>query len=269
MIEKIKYINHLNEELSFGELGIYANQSDIHDFAWGVVSQNEKISSFVKGIQEKGLPIVISESADTMAVRNTISEITEKDVLAVKPGRLVIGDYYMYCYVTGSTKEGYLNGDCIFNLKIATDRPYWIKETISSFAYGQGEAGTDMDYESDFDYDYSSNLLSSQLVNGNFVPTNFKMQIYGPATNPAVTIGGHTYKVNKSVETNQYLIIDSIEKTIELIKQDGTKENCFNKRDKESYIFEKMPIGISNVSTSAAFNFDITLLEERSEPKWI
>ena len=70
-----------------------------------------------------------------------------------------------------------------------------------------------------------------------------------------------------NVETNEFLTIDSVLKTIVLTKRDGSTENCFNYRNKDSYIFEKIPSGTSNIS-SGNFNFEITLLEERSEPKW-
>ena len=106
-------------------------------------------------------------------------------------------------------------------------------------------------------------------MNPNFVSSNFKMNKYGAISNPEIIIAGHVYSVNKTVESNQYLTIDSVEKTVTLTDSIGTTENCFNLRNKDSYVFEKIPAGISNVSTNGEFKFDITLLEERGVPKWI
>ena len=45
--------------------------------------------------------------------------------------------------------------------------------------------------------------------------------------------------------------------------------NLFNVRGRDFYIFEKIPTGILNVSWSGSFGFDLNLLSERGEPKWI
>ena len=64
------------------------------------------------------------------------------------------------------------------------------------------------------------------------------------------------------------IITSIIRRTIVKTLADGSKVNCFNKRNRASYIFEKMPVGTSKVSASSGFKFDVVLLEERGEPKW-
>ncbi len=272
MIEKARYVNHMNEDIEFGANGIYINENDLHDFAWTATSKNDKISSFNMGIVKKSLPVVFAcgNEADGTAIRNRLFEVCEKDVLSLKHGKLYIGDYYMRCYVTGSkiSKYTYNKMYAKVTLTIQTDYPAWIKENVTNFNYGSGSEGDNLDYENDFDMDYTSNMLGKQLTNTDFVASNFEMLIYGPVEQPSVVIGGHEYSVACSVEKNEYLTIDSIKKTVTLTKQDGTEVNCFNLRDRDSYIFEKVPVGVSSVSTSGAFKFDIVLLEERSVPKW-
>jgi len=92
--------------------------------------------------------------------------------------------------------------------------------------------------------------------------------IYGACENPGITVAGHLYEVAASVAANEYLTIDSVNKTVVLTHTDGTTENCFNLRNRDSYIFEKMPVGLSEIAVNGDFKFDIVLLEERSEPKW-
>ena len=74
--------------------------------------------------------------------------------------------------------------------------------------------------------------------------------------------------IKAEVSSGEYLVIDSSEKTIMLVKGSGEKVNCFNKRSRDSYVFEKIPVGANTVSWEGEFGFDVTLLEERSEPKW-
>ena len=268
MIEKVQYINHLNEIIDFGKEGIFVDKSDIHDFSWDVVSKNNRISSFKKGIQSRKLPVKV-KSADSASIRNSIFEVCEKDVLAVKPGKLIVGNYYMTCYITESKKSEYLDEQYMkATLTVKTDMPYWIKETIFAFDSSSLSAGKNLDYNNDFAYDYTSNMLTSQIINPNFVASNFKMKIFGVAQSPELYIGGHEYSVSVDISANEYLTIDSTEKTILLTKADGSTVNCFNLRNKDSYIFEKIQPGASFVSTSAEFRFEVTLLEERSEPKW-
>ena len=272
MLEKIKYVNYLGEEILFGENGIYANANDLHDFSWNINSQNNKISSFKKGITKKLLPITIKKRSEEEGIkaRNDLFEICEKDVLNNKKGRLYFGDYYLNCFVTDSRASDYLYHDAysVFTLTIQTDYPYWIKEIKQTFGT-VNTLGKNLDYNNDFPYDYSSNLLNAKLMNSDFVATSFKMKIIGPAVNPKVTIGSNEYQVNVTLGSNEYVEIDSIEKTIKHIKANGSVVNAFNKRNKDSYIFEKIPSGSSNISISGNFTVIVTLLEERGVPKWI
>lgn len=273
MLEQLKYINHMNETLEFGKNKLFVNENDLHDFAWKVTSKNDRISGFKKGIVPKTIPIIIKCDAEKEGIelKNKLFEVFEKDVLAVKHGKFIIGDYYLKCFVIESSKTDYLINKSYLKItvKISTDFPYWIKETTTTFNYGSGEAGTNLDFNRDFPYDYTSNLVGKALKNSNFVESNFKIIIYGIAESPRVTIGGHAYEVNTSIGASEYLTIDSVEKTIVLTHSDGTKENCFKDRNKDSYIFQKIPPNSSEVSSSGNFKFDVVLLEERGEPKWI
>lgn len=274
MLEQLKYINHMNEVLEFGKGKLFVNSNDLRDFAWSITSKNDRISGFKKGIVSKSIPIILKcdTKEEGIALKNRLFEVFEKDVLAVKHGKIIIGDYYLKCFVTESKKSDYLiHGSYMkVTLKISTDFPYWIKETSSTFNYGDGGVdGLDLDFKRDFPFDYTSNLLGKQLNNTNFVPSNFRINIYGVCKNPKITIGGHVYEVAATIGANEYLTIDSANKTIFLTHSDGSMENCFNFRNRDSYIFEKIPSGMSNVSANGDFSFDIVLLEERGEPRWI
>jgi hypothetical protein len=263
----------MNEVLEFGKGGLFVNENDLRNFVWEITSKNDRISGFRKGIVAKTVPITLKcdSEEEGIALKNKLFEIFEKDVLAVKHGKIIIGDYYLKCYVTESAKSEYLihGSHMKITVKVSTDFPYWVKETASTFNYGQGVTRSQLDFNRDFSYDFTSNLIGKQLHNTNFVATNFKINIYGACENPRITIAGHNYEVFASVGANEYLTIDSVNKTIILTHADGTTENCFNKRNRDSYIFEKIPSGRCNVSANGVFKFDVVLLEERGEPRWI
>lgn len=273
MLEKLQYVNHENETFDFGSNGVYVQTDDLHDYAWNVTKKNDRITSIAYTTTTKKLVAVIkcSTEADGIAKRNNLLEITEKDVLALQYGRIIIGDYYMRCYVTASAKTDYLISKqyMIATLTITTDLPYWVKETTFNFTdQDDGTTSGGLDYPFDYPHDYHNSVANKIIKNTGFMPTNFRMIINGACINPAVYVGGHLYQVYCTVEDDQYLTIDSVNKTVMLTSKDGTETNVFNSRNKESYVFEKIPAGQNAVSWSGDFNFSIVLLEERSEPKW-
>lgn len=273
MIEKVIYRNHLGEEFRFGENGVYMNAGGLRDYSWKVVQKNNRISKLEKGVTSKQLNVVIiaPTEAEGIDIRNKMFEIMEKDVLAMKAGHLIVGDHKLECFVTGSTKSKYLTTEryMLVKLTIQTDNPNWIMENVYSFFSDATTTGyAYLDYNFDYPIDYMSAINPRLLNNSGFTETNFKLIIYGYCENPAVTIGNHTYQVNCTVKDGEKLVIDSSRKTVVLIGKNRAETNVFNKRNRSSYIFEKIPAGEVGISFDGTFDFDVILKDERSEPKW-
>ena len=274
MFEQLKYINHMGEVYEFGHDGIYVNMNDLRDYEWNVLKQGERIGGFDRKITKKKLPVVILQKSveAERAAQNKLYEVTEKDVIAEKYGKVVIGDYYMRGYITKSQKSDYMRlGRYVsYTLTLTTDFPVWIKETKHVFRKTSASAGgKNLDYPFDFPFDFKSTIGSSQFNNASIAASNFRMIIYGACVDPEIKIGGHVYKVNGKVEANEYLTIDSVTREIYLTKNDGTRVNRFDDRYRRSYIFEPIPAGIAYVSWEGDFGLDLILYDERSEPKWI
>ena len=270
--ERLKYINHLGQVIDFGVDGFFVNANDMRDYEWEVKTKGDKITGFKRGMTSKTLPVVVfsENEQDAINKKNRLFEEVEKDVLANRAGKIVIGDYYYKCFVVESSKANYVKDKRFakFGLGLVSDEPYWVKETKHSFRKIEADDEDNLDYPYDYPYDYYSGSSSQRIVNSFFAPVGFKMVIYGAVNNPTIVIGGHSYKVNTTVSIGEYLTIDSKEKTIVLTKVSGEKVNKYNDRGRASYIFEPIPNGSSAVTWVGSFGFDITLLEERSEPKW-
>lgn len=274
MLEKFIYKNSSNEVLEFGKDFLFVNENDLRDFAWDITSKNDKISGFKKGIVQKTIPVILkcNTEAEGLQLRNRLFEVFEKDILAEKHGKIQIGDYYLRCYITGSKKTEYLvnMNYMLVTLTVQTDKPQWVKETTTVYSINTEDAGQHLDYSYDFPYDFKNTLSNGQINNTGLTPSNFILTIFGQTQSPILFISGHKYAVDVLVNSGEYLTINSVDKTIILTKSNGEQVNCFNARDKDSYIFEKIPVGV-NIATTAnqQIYFNITLLEERSEPKWI
>lgn len=275
MLEQLKYINHQNEAFEFGKDGIFVNTNDLHDYEWSVTKQGNKISSLDRSGTIKRLPIIILTPTEASGInaRNKLTSVIEKDAVAMQYGKIVIGDYYLRCFVVKSEKQNYqyTKRYITVNLTLDTDLPYWIKET--TFAFKPDSAGSTndpyLDFAFDYPIDYASGTSGGEINNTGLADSNFRMYIYGACANPAVYVGNHSYQVNCTVDVGEYLTIDSTTKQIYITAVDGTTTNAFNARSRESYVFQKIPVGNMNVAKNGDFGVDIVLMDERSEPKWI
>lgn len=277
MLEKLTYQNHLNETFDFGKDGIYVNCGELHNYAWSVDKRNNRISALRRDVvTTRKLPVIIicQDEAAAIAARNKLFETVEKDVLAGEYGKIILNGYYFRCFVTQSKKKDYLKAGSRYiqlDLVLTTDRPVWVKDIDNFFAYETGQSkalwrvGYPMDYKR---LDYMPNAIRQWLTNNSIAPSNFTMTIYGEASLPEVVIGGHSYKLNATIGAGEYAVIDSTRKTITLHKAGGAVENIFSARDRDSYIFQPIPTGKSELILAGEYYVKIVLHDERSEPPW-
>ena len=273
MLEKFTYTNNLGETLEFGKDCLFVNENDLRDFAWDIINKNDRISGFKKGIVSKTIPIIIKcdYEAEGVALRNRLFEVFEKDVIAKKHGKIHIGNYYLQCYITGTKKAQYLTNRnyMVVSATVRTDIPDWVKETTIERKMPSLDSTGFLDYPYDYQFDFQNQFVNTSIINDGLVPSNFILKIEGFVNNPSLYIGGHKYSVNTTVNDGEILVIDSLNKTI-VLNKDGVLVNCFKDRNKYSYIFEKIPTGVSTISSpDEQLKFSLTLFEERSEPKWI
>lgn len=260
------YINCINKEIQFSKDYIVTDASDLFKHKWTYDTKYSRITKYKKEIDN--FKIVISMPINKV---DELQEILDKDVKEERKGRFYCGNYYMKCMCIESSLKSYSKPSkrVEIQLTFVSDDFTWKAEKLYSFRGTEISKGKNMDFESDFDFDFASNVRNQNINNSNYVSSNFNMIIYGPVTAPEIVIAGHKYAVNVNLEKQEYISINSVEKTIIMTQADGNQRNCFDLRNRESYIFEKIPTGVSKVATSTTFDFDILLYEERGEPKWI
>lgn len=277
MLDKFTYTNHLGEVIKFGDFPYFANQSDLRDYEW---KHDTDITRFERGTVTKTLKVYLVGTEETaLKAKDTLYEIIEKDVLAMKKGTFTIGDYKMNAFVYGSKKTNYLTSKNLLalDLMVVTDTPQWKAEKNIPFTantelevveYGRNYTG---DLKSrGYNYGYSYSRLNAKVNNDSFYKCGFRILIDGPVTNPTITIGENLYRVDVTVEKDDKLeiISDGTTKTITLHKNGNRKEDCFAKRYKKQSVFAKIETGVHQVVWDNSFSFNVTLLIERSEPKW-
>lgn len=275
MLDKFIFENHLGKRFDGLKNRVFLNYSDLRDYSWSYDTINSRISRFYRPTTSRKIPLVICCNSDEEAVKikNELLELTEADIEARLPGKVYIGDYYTKGYITASKKSEYLVSKrmCKVELTLTSDDPAWYHDETHVFLPGNGGvigAGQGTDYPYDYKYDYALSLIGRSIVCESVGDSAFQLRIYGEAINPAVVIGGHVYAINGTIGKGESLLIDSMSKKITLTTATGGKVNWFSKRGRDSYIFKPIPAGMSTVSSAGTFGFDLTVIEQRSEPKW-
>ena len=273
----LRYINSKGGELNLTQWPYMYSSGDLYDFMWDcnlISGTSNRITEFYKSPVEK--PIKISITADTREefakAVDHLFETVEVDVINLTPGKLYIGDMYIRCYIRGIKKADFNMGvEFMFSeLSVLFENQFWITEIKKTF-YPVGSVSEHpyLDYDYDYDYDYTPSITQSDYINlEHYAPCNFQLKIYGPAIDPSVTIGGVIRQVYTTLEEGQYLLIDSRDKTVKRVLNDGSVLNEFdNRRRKPKSIFEPIMPGLNEIIWDAV-GFDLTLFVERSEPRW-
>lgn len=266
-----------------------------------------EIEYFKKGPKSYSLVIAFSgTNEEKRMLLNTFCDITEYDVQNKTPGKLYVDDYYINCFVVGSKTEPAEESAWVERtLDVLCPNPFWILENTYTFLpeknipdpnilypvitgdiytgipLDNGAVIPDFDFDFvrpsdkkieyplfDLPFDYKRETGTRKINNTAYIPGNFVMTIYGYAVNPVIIIGGHTYQVYATIYEGERLVIDSRKKTVVKIGRFGEMTNLYNARNKVQSVFEKIPPGESALSWEGNFGVDLTIYDERSEPKW-
>lgn len=271
----IRYANSEGVEVILNKEPYKVLMSDLTDYDNVEIESNGKIVGFIKEIAERKLNIdIISSSKETtQELCNKLNEVFEKDIYNDIAGKIYIDDYYMRCFIKSCKKSKRGNGVIrSYEYTLITDYPFWIKETTYQYLAEPPEAVKYTDLENgimfpEFPFDFAPVRGEKILENPSFTDSNFIIIIYGFAESPQVSIAGHPYRVETTVYEGERLVIDSKKGTVKKIGRLGEVVDCYNARQKDYSVFQKIPPGLNVFQWSGGFGIDITLFDERSEPK--
>lgn len=275
----VKYINSLGAELNLNDGAYFVNDNDLRNFAWGYTVTNRPsgqggtVKAFTRYAVEKSMNIAIRGTAEQFKERmNRLLSLTEPDIYSKSPGRLYLDAQYIVCYMSISSEIRKYSRKANFAekaLKILAVEPFWHLETKHIFTPGaDAELPGGMKYNLRFPYRFGTGY-SNQIVNNlHYVDTPAIITVYGPVENPVLYIAGNQYAVTITLAESERIEINQLARTIEKIDISGTRYNLFDQRDKVHDIFKPVPPGQVSVQYSGDWRFDVTLIQQRSEPLW-
>lgn len=284
-MEKVYYYDHSgNLQFTFNDptAKVYVGlESDLKDWEISYENPYGRIKDFRRSKQSYTLPIVLP--TDSTEVRDNLIDIFTADMLAEKPGKLVINGWELECYITQAKHDWVRNLDRIITFTVTPTYPVWLKKTTYNFdgiIGGGGGTGENLgrDYtetytetvgKRGYNYGYSVTSANDGVVRLNGEGNGFIITLYGPAPGGGIIyLNGYPINVYRSLASNEIMVITSNggEKTIKVYQPDGTEEDAFNDRDKEQTPF--ISIGSYTEITYGQVKFDFTAIERRSEPAW-
>lgn len=269
-MHNLKYVNNKNEIIDFNAISVVMDLAEIFSHEWQEEKLYDKIISFKKKMSPYQIPIFLKGS-DAYENAEKILNIIEKDIESKTPGTLKYGEWYISGYFTSKKTTGFYKSSNSIRLTLGfvTDSDKWCREYKYTYRINDDaieERG--LGYAYGYPYDFLSSINTQNAYNYSDVESDCILQIYGPVVDPKITIGDNIYKVCTEVHRNEHLIINTKKKTIIRTTSKGVQINEYAKRSLENYIFQKIQSGMSIVSVAPNCNFDIIVIEERSEPQW-
>lgn len=265
-----KYTNSIGREFTFGPgTGVYVDKHGLANYKWTVKSVSNRISSLTRTVRD--IPIDLLFAKCDPETRNRFIEIVEHDARTDRCGKLEFNGWTLDGVFSASSPSDYGIGRKVMrrSMVFTAQSKMWYRGTQIDFMPSEAVAAAGKSYPHGYAYDYAPTIVTSSIEVPGTLPAAWKMVVFGPATNPAVTIAGRTRRVNVEVESGGYLVVDAVRKTVLLVGPQGDFTNVFSRQDTSSYLFEGIPAGVSPVTWDNSFGWSIDLIEERSEPPWI
>lgn len=271
------YENSRGEVLRLDEAPWILIGGDVFDAKWQLVTapraigEGERLLRGRRPCDERTLEIaVVAQSAGELAERlEQMSDILEYDLHRAKAGRLWISGRYLSCWCRASAKE--LSCDfpmmARLTLKVYPQMPVWCAERKYRFSPNSGEESGHR-YPYRYPYRYGTGRRSLTLVNRSTAPAPMRIVFYGPVINPRVLVGAIDIGIDVTLESGEYAVVDQLTREVYSVSRSGVRSNCFDSRRKTGMTFESAPPGSSTVQLVSGEMMDITLIEQRSEPRW-
>lgn len=232
------------------------------------LDQGVRVAGFTRDAgQYKSELLFFGPKEEQAELVNDLHDNFEGDTRRNRPGRLIVEDQYLECFVI-SVDARYKDGCTTDSIQIYAPYPFWRQEQVISLAPSTEHTSGFLDFPFDFPFDFTAPTTGHRIVKSDFpFDSEYKMVIYGLAVNPRIVVNGYAYVLYSTVPAGAYVIIDSRAKTIMMYNTDGTNTNLFNFRNKTNSIFRKIPAGNLEISWDSSYGVDLTIYRERSEPK--
>ena len=280
-----KYISSRGVEFDLLTNDRFITECNAFDYEYSPVTFGKRYGAKVYGFEMpmkeiKAVIYVFGENRKEQI--NELFAAFDYDVANMQPGMIVCNDYSIPAFSV-SASEGTNNTSSLLwdsvTRTLLCPYPFWSKQT--QFMLFE-DSGIVTEFENIKDYlpvsengkaDYEWDLMTdvgkqTSFVNTDLVGSEWVLTINGAVNGPVIHIGDKTIELDVNIGENEYVTIDSRDKTIILHRSGGSEENVFGYRDVSVDIFTKIPRGTIEVWWEGEFTFTLALYDERTAPLW-
>lgn len=278
----IYYENHKGETVRLDGKNLRVMESDLRNFSWDYTVTNKpsglgaRVNRFTRASTEKTIKVVArgKTRAECVEALNCLHAVCEADVGAVKPGKLWLDGQYLLCFFGISSEIDAWRGGFHFlekTVNVLATYPFWYTEVTQQFRAGEVDSSPcGKRYSGRYPYQYGTGYANKTLYNEHYSATPVVITIFGPCDDPQLYIGGNLYGLSGAgADEGERIVLDQVERTITRVSSTGAVTNLFDYRIKTSDPFTFIQPGNVSVQFSGEFGFDVKLMQQRSEPKWI
>lgn len=277
----IVYTNHRGESLKLGpESEYHYGKHTLFDAALSYEVDNGSVGQLSRPPAERELPVMIEGENGPAGIeaRERLRSVLAADASTGETGRVSISGWKMDVVPVSVGMDRWWLDDryCEIVVTLLAETPVWRLEQAFSFVPDRSPAvvGTQLDYPYDYAIDYMPNPPSRPVDVSADGPCDWRLVVYGPATDPYVIVAGNRYQVTADVPSGGVLIADSRDWSIVVRDVDGVETSAFSGRIRGDagsgeHMWERIPPGVSPVSWSNAFGWDLTVFAERDTPPCI
>lgn len=256
----IRYVNNFGELVNLNEYPYKMLISDIFDYDHEIISNENKIIGFTSEfISDRTVSVDVHRTKEKTAFQlvNALTDIFQKDILAGVPGRLYIDSWYLRCFFKGREMNRWDTAVIIsLEYEVCFEKMAWIKE-VSYYAPPV-----------DIDGLLEINTVPASLENPHYTECDFLLKAYGPFDELFFYVNDNQYRIVTSCKDGEYLLLDTRDETIVKVDSSGNKTNAYASQVFTLDNFKKIPAGSNSIRYKRNYAIEITLFQERSEPKW-
>lgn len=281
----LKYIASTGTEFDLLTDDRFVSECNAFDYEFTPVTFGKRYGSKVYGFEmaQKEIEATIYVFGDNRKEQiNELIAAFDYDVMNEQIGTLVCNGYSIPAYSISSSNSSnnssYVLWDT-FKRKFLCPYPFWSKQTKFELFEDTAEVPEWEDIKdylpvseggkADYEFDYMTHIgKNGTLVNNDLTGSEYVLVINGAVNGPVIHIGDKIIELDVSIGENEYVTIDSRNKTIILHRSGGTEENVFGYRDVSVDIFTKIPRGTIEVWWEGEFTFTLALYDERTAPLW-
>lgn len=274
MSMNLHYVSSTGQAFDLKVGHLRTRTADFHNYTWlprGITQQyGEKVYRFDREpVTYSALISVFGSLKERREYLNLLHAAFENDIRTLTPGQIQHGLDSIDCFITFSSTY-YEDPFTQNEILIYCPYPFWTRSTTHRMTIPEEFEYSYLDFPYDFQYDYKGTLAGYEVIDNSAVaPAEWIMTIKGPAASPMVYIDDMVIGVYATIGTDEEIVINSKDKTVVKIGNNGMETNLFNSRYKASSIFQQLTSGSHSVMWSGYFEFVLDVFEERSEPLWI